>query len=197
MIPNIAKPTSATDEIATSNARRRKNESGIIGSAWRLSQAMNATSSTAAATRKPIVCGDAQLCEFVRISAHTSENRPAGHEHRADDVEAARLRITRLVHGPERRGGGDDADRDIDPEHGRPVDVLDQEAAEQRADGEPEARDAGPDADRGRHLMARERGHDDRERERVHERGADALHGARRDQAAYRSSRARRRRMRA
>ena len=93
MIPNIAKPTSATDAIATSNERRRKNESGIIGSDWRSSQTMNPTSRTAAATRKPTVCPDDQLCEFVRISAHTSENRPAGHEHRADDVEAPRLRI--------------------------------------------------------------------------------------------------------
>ena len=31
-------------------------------------------------------------------------------------------------------------------------------------------------------CLARERRHDDRERERVHERRADALHGARRDQ---------------
>ena len=77
MIPNIAKPTSATDEIATSNAFRRKNESGIIGSGWRLSHHTKLTSSTAAAIRKPMVCGDDQLCEFVRISAHTSENRPA------------------------------------------------------------------------------------------------------------------------
>ena len=30
------------------------------------------------------------------------------------------------------------------------LDVLDQEAAEQRPDGQAEARDAGPDADRGR-----------------------------------------------
>ena len=54
MIPNIAKPTSATDEIATSNARRRKNESGIIGSDCVPSQTTKPTSSTAAATRKPI-----------------------------------------------------------------------------------------------------------------------------------------------
>ena len=43
MIPNIAKPTSAIETTATSNARWRKNESGIIGSAWRSSQITKAT----------------------------------------------------------------------------------------------------------------------------------------------------------
>ncbi len=94
MIPNIAKPTRATDEIATSNERRRKNESGIIGSEWRASHWMNAASSTTAATRNPIVCPDDQLCEFVRISAQTSENEPAGDEDRAHDVEAAGPRVS-------------------------------------------------------------------------------------------------------
>ena len=55
MIPNIAKPTSATDEMATSNDVRRKNESGIIGSSLRDSQTMKAVTSTIAATRKPTV----------------------------------------------------------------------------------------------------------------------------------------------
>ena len=43
------------DVTATSNERRRKNESGIIGSDWRSSHATNAASSTTAATRKPTV----------------------------------------------------------------------------------------------------------------------------------------------
>ena len=33
MIPNIAKPTSEIEATATSNERRRKNDSGTIGSA--------------------------------------------------------------------------------------------------------------------------------------------------------------------
>src|SRR5436309_2136779 len=77
MIPNIEKPISATEATATSKARLRKNESGIIGSDWRSSQTTKPTSSTAAATRKPTVWPDCQLCEFVRISAQTSANRPA------------------------------------------------------------------------------------------------------------------------
>src|SRR6185295_3837513 len=76
MIPNIAKPTSEIETTATSKARLRKNESGIIGSAWRSSQITNATRQAAATARKPIVCTEIQLCEFVRISAQTSENRP-------------------------------------------------------------------------------------------------------------------------
>ena len=79
-------------------------------------------------------------------------------------------------------GGRDDADRDVHPEDGRPREVLDQEPAEERADREAEARDAGPDADGLGKLLARERGHDDRERERVQERAADALDRAGADQ---------------
>src|SRR5207237_990813 len=56
--------------------------------------------------------------------------------------------------------------------------------AEQRADREREGRDAGPDPDRRPALARWERRRDDRERRRVHQRGADALHGARGDERA-------------
>ena len=58
--------------------------------------------------------------------------------------------------------------------------------------GEAEAGDAGPDADRRGEPLARERGDEDGERERVHDRGADALERARGDQLACRWWRARR-----
>ena len=90
--------------------------------------------------------------------------------------------IARLDHGPHGDADGDDADRHVDPEHGRPRVVLDQEAAEQRADRQAQAGDAGPDADRGGQLLAREGGDQDRERQRVQERAADALHDPERDQ---------------
>ena len=56
------------------------------------------------------------------------------------------------------------------------------QAADERADRERERRDAGPDADRRPALARRERDGDDRERRRVHHRGAEALDDARADQ---------------
>ena len=90
--------------------------------------------------------------------------------------------VARLPHRPPRDAQGHDADRHVDPEHGRPREVLGQKPAGERADRETEARDAGPDPDRLRELLARERGHQDRQRERVQERAADALHGPEADQ---------------
>ena len=115
--------------------------------AARPSQTTNATSSTTAPPRKPSVCGDVQLWLFVPIRPD-DRGTARGDEHRADDVERRRSRVPRLGHRPERHRGGHDPDRHVDPEDRRPADVLDEEAAEQRADRQAEAGDAGPDADR-------------------------------------------------
>ena len=124
--------------------------------------------------------------------ARSSDQRPdereqaGGDEHRAHDVER------RAVGSRDSSTAQSVAAAAIMPigtliqKTADQLDVLDQEAAEQRAEGEAEARDAGPDADRRRQLLARERGDDDRERERVHERRADALDDARGDQALCR-----------
>ena len=88
-----------------------------------------------------------------------------------------------LMHEPRDDDPGD-ADRHVDEEDPVPVDVVDDQAAGERADRERERRDAGPDADRLAALLRRERRGDDRQRRRVHERRADALHDARADQEA-------------
>ena len=60
-------------------------------------------------------------------------------------------------------------------------------AADERPDRERERGDAGPDADRSAALPRRERGGDDRERRRVHQRRAEALDDARARSARSRS----------
>ncbi len=65
-----------------------------------------------------------------------------------------------------------------------PVQVLDDQAAAERADRKRERRHARPDPDRLSALLRREGGDDDRERRRVHECRADALYRARTDQEA-------------
>ena len=132
--------------------------------------------------RKPSVYGLSQAWLAVLMSPQVSAPRPA--------VMSTVPTMSRLwvvvsrdsTTAHDRRGGRDDADGDVHPEHGRPREVLDQEPAEERADRETEARDAGPDADGLGKLLARERRHDDRERERVQERAAHALDRAGADQ---------------
>ena len=159
-----------------------KKPSGTIGCGVRISHSTKDTRSTAAATNRPRISGDSQEWLFVWIRPKVSAKRPAVTSTVPTMSRRVAPRIAGLGDPPQQHDGSHDADRDVDPEDARPADVLDQEAAEQRAEGEAEARDAGPDADRRGEPLARERGDEDRERERVHDRGADALERARGDQ---------------
>ena len=70
---------------------------------------------------------------------------------------------------------GDDADRDVDPEHRAPREVLEQQAAGDRADGHGETGEAGPDGDRPAPLAGiAEHVGQDRQRRRHDQRAADA-----------------------
>src|SRR5205814_10125478 len=92
--------------------------------------------------------------------------------------------VAALVDEETRREQARDPDRNVDVEDPAPVEMLRDEAADERPDRERHRRDARPDADRLAALPRRERGGDDRERRRVHERAAKALDDARADQEA-------------
>ncbi len=182
MIPKSEKPTSEITIAEASNERFRKKPSGIIGfSDPRLPEDEGGEQDER--DREPAEREDRDPGVRVRLDQAVDQREEAGgDEHRAGDVERRRTRILRLVDRVQRHDGGHDADRHVDPEDGRPVDLIDQEAAEQRPEREPERRDARPDADGGRDLAARERRDDDRERERVHQRATRALDRPERDQ---------------
>ena len=79
-----------------------------------------------------------------------------------------------------------DADRHVDEEDPLPAEVLRQHAAGEHADRGAGAAHRAPDAERLVALGALLEGrHDDRERGRRDDRGAEALHGARGDQHAF------------
>ena len=59
-----------------------------------------------------------------------------------------------------------------------PRDARDDGAADERAEGDREAADPAPRAEREAAPLGRDRGREDRQRERHHDRAAEALHGA-------------------
>jgi hypothetical protein len=65
-------------------------------------------------------------------------------------------------------------DRDVDEEHGGPVEPLQQHAAGERAEPDPERGERGPDADRLAALLLREHVGDDRQRRGHDQRRTDA-----------------------
>jgi hypothetical protein len=76
-----------------------------------------------------------------------------------------------------------EAHRHVQEEDPLPADRVGEHPAEQHADGAARRADGAPDAEGGVALAAlREGGHQDRERRRGHQRGADALRGAGGDQ---------------
>ena len=92
------------------------------------------------------------------------EAEAGGGERGAGQVERAGPGIAALGHvanAEQQRGG---RERDVDHEHGRPVEPLEQKPAGQRAEPDPDRRQRRPDRDRLAALLAGEQVGDDRER---------------------------------
>jgi hypothetical protein len=108
---------------------------------------------------------------------HEQQQR-AAERHDAGPVDARRVRVARLAQrelgGGERRG----PDRDVDEEHPLPAEPVGEHAADERPDGDGHADRGAVGAHRGAALatggeLLRDQG----ERDREHDRAADALHG--------------------
>ncbi len=95
-------------------------------------------------------------------------------QQRADDIERTAPGLRGLGHDPEHTGKGDHDDRDVHEEHAAPPEVSEEEAAERRADDDPDPGHRRPCRDRLRPLTRREDGIQDRERGGHYERGAEA-----------------------
>ena len=95
----------------------------------------------------------------VALDEGEDEGREAdgdgGHAGEVDVVR--RALVARLARGGEGDDDGHDGHRDVEEEDRLPGDVLDQEAADHRADGEGQGADAGPRADRLAALVRRGR----------------------------------------
>ena len=122
---------------------------------------------------------------FVRLDQAVRQREQRDRRcHESGQVEPLLGRVPRLVDEDPRREDAEDSDRDVDVEDPAPVDVLGDRAADERAERERHRGYAGPDSDRSPALPRWERGGDDRQRRRVHQRCAHTLHDARADQHA-------------
>ena len=123
---------------------------------------------TAATARRARMRPEPQPQALPSTSASTSADEAdgdRGHAAVVDDVR--RALVARLVRGPQRHHDGRGGDGQVEEEDRLPGDVLDQEAADDRADGERERAHAGPGPDRLAALRGRERVGDDRQRARA------------------------------
>jgi hypothetical protein len=104
-------------------------------------------------------------------------------EQGAEHVEAWRVLVARLGDEQHDRDDRDDADWHVDEEDRSPPVVLEQVAANQRADRDAQAGHSCPQCDRPRPLVVTvEDVRDDRERRRHDERRAETLHAAQEDE---------------
>ena len=170
--------------FALANDALRKSERSSIGRRWCRSSRMKTTKNTAATPNRARTSGSPQPRSFDLISPYVSAKSAIADVARPG--KSRRCSVVSLVSSMKIRAATmpEDPDRDVDVEDPAPVDVLGDHAADQRPDRQRQRRDAGPDADRHAALPRRERRGDDRQRRRVHQRRADALHDARADQHA-------------
>ena len=131
--PNIAIPMVNAIALARSKSRERKRESGMIGSAARLSCQTNRTRSTTPATPSPTIVGEPQAYWFPphvvsRIRAAIPLARSAGAEI-VDPVPGRRHVQVEAERDDRERDG---SDRHVDVEDPAPREVVDEEPAEQR-----------------------------------------------------------------
>jgi hypothetical protein len=123
----------------------------------------------------------------VGVDQRVDQGRePGGDGDGAGDVEGARpLLVAAFGDQARGEGEGDQAHRDVDPEHPLPAEPFGEDSAEEDARRAAGAGDRAPDAQRPVALGAvAEGGRDDRERRRRDDRGAEALGGAGGDQLA-------------
>ena len=108
-------------------------------------------------------------CQFVALHEREHERCEAARQERdAGQVDPLRDGlIARLAHGEQRDDDRADGDRQVQEEDRLPADGLNQEAAQDRTDGERQRGDARPRADRLAALGWRERVGDDRQRRRA------------------------------
>ena len=124
--------------------------------------------------------------EVVAVDDAPHEGQQAGADQaEAGDVEAA-LRAVGLGQAEGGHRQDDEPDRDVEPEDPVPVEALRDGATDERTDGDGQTGDATPRTERDGPALRGHRRGQDRQRQRRDDRAADALDGAREDEAVGR-----------
>ena len=191
--PNIAMPIEKPIAFATLNTRERNSDSGMIGSAARVSHQRKTPTSTTPSRASPMIVGRAPR---VLGAAPRGEQRQradaAAEQHRTEHVDAV-TDVRRVQMQPRHDDQhGQRADRQVHVEDPAPGEVVDEEAAEQRPGDRRDGEHRSDQAHVAPALSRRDDVRDDRLRADHQPACADALQRAEADQLSHRSGRDRR-----
>ena len=128
---------------------------------------------------------DVQPASLPRTRPHTIASRPAAE--RARPGRSSRPFEPCVSWSlPQRERDQHEPEGNVEPEDPLPGDALHDRAADERAERDGQAADAAPGAERDTAAIRRHRGREDRQRERQHDRAAEPLDRAGRDQLVRR-----------
>ena len=193
MVPMRAVSTVMMAALAPAKVRRPNSRRSKSGEAVRSSHQTQTARSAAAAAKRPKMTPEVQPQSLPWMIASVRQKSPALTRPTPGQSSGSRVRrAARGLRTPRRRtsaSGQDDAeraDRDVEPEDGRPAPALDEHAAEHgsgRGGGRAErAEQAGREA----LPLVRERLEQQGQRRGHHGRGADRLHHAPGDERVHR-----------
>ena len=177
-------PSANSTRLPPTSARERNTRSGASGAAERASIATNSAISTAESASRPSVWPSAQPGSRGLDDGVDERHQRGRDRDRARDVEPAPvLAVAALAQQPRAQRDHGERDRHVDEEDPLPAEPVGDRAADQPRGGGADAADRGPDAERLVALGALlERGRQDRQRGRRHDRRRHALHDAGGDQ---------------
>ena len=163
--------------LAWLNVRLEKKRIGSIGSRARSSQRTKAATSSSPITREATISGLVQPWPLPRTRPQTTPSRPA-----LTNARPRRSRLGRgpasLVQAPPGKRHQGQPDGHVDPEDPLPRQAFDHGAADERPEGDGEAADAAPGAQREAAALGRYRRAEDGQGERSDDGAAEALEGA-------------------
>ncbi len=140
MKPNSPKKASAIAPLAALKRGLRNSRTSSSGSGRRSSQVTKPTSATTAAAYPPRVRADAQPLPGASIVVHTSRPIPTMEPTAPSGSNRPGPGVAALGQDPEPGEQGDGGHGQVHPQHRAPREVLEQQAAADRAQGDARGR---------------------------------------------------------
>ena len=183
---NSAAPNAIVPALDARTQRVRRSAGSSTGAAIRRVRATSSPPIASAAANVPSVAARGPAPRLALDERERQRAGGAGQQDGAGHVGRRGLDRARLAQPAQAEPDGEQADRHVDHEDPAPAAGLHEQAAERRAERGRHGADRAPGGDRGRPLLRREGGEQERQGGRDHRRRADALDGAGGDQRARR-----------